>query len=394
MKIQSFNIGYGPKLLSWTDKKSVEYNLRLLPLGGFVAFPSNVPTDDDGNEIMGVEDDDVDEDPDLMQNRPPLQRAAVISAGVFANLLLTFGLQTIVAASYGIPHPVYNPGVIVTTTPDPNAPAARAGVRLNDVIMSVNHEVFLTRHGDEQGSTTVDDFVALVKRSEGVPLALDVVRDGSPLSAPLVVTPSKNAASGRVSIGIGVAQSVKEAKLEVARDPVQAVQMGLAETRRTISLTWKAFTKSLSSGFSGSEIGGPLSIIKTGAAVAENNPVGLASFAATLSVNLAILNALPFPALDGGQLAFVMVELATGRPLRRDVRETATVLAFVFLVALGATAFVGDIERLTDPVILAPRAPSGDAPMIKEKRRISPTRNGGTDGLFPPSSTQKTHYMK
>lgn len=88
MKIQSFNIGYGPKIFSFNDTENTEFALRALPLGGFVAFPMNVEYDDDGNEIRELDD------PDLLQNRPPLQRALVISGGVLANFLLTFLLST------------------------------------------------------------------------------------------------------------------------------------------------------------------------------------------------------------------------------------------------------------------------------------------------------------
>jgi len=72
MKIDSFNIGYGPKLVSFNDSTGTEFALRALPLGGYVAFPSNVVLDPETGDISSELDD-----PDLIQNRPPLQRAAV-----------------------------------------------------------------------------------------------------------------------------------------------------------------------------------------------------------------------------------------------------------------------------------------------------------------------------
>ena len=74
MKVASFNIGYGPKLISLKDKYEVEFNLRIFPLGGYVAFPADVEVDEITGEVIGEIDD-----PDLLQRRPPWQRAIVIS---------------------------------------------------------------------------------------------------------------------------------------------------------------------------------------------------------------------------------------------------------------------------------------------------------------------------
>lgn len=77
MKIESYNIGYGPKLLSFNDTSGTQFALRAVPLGGYVAFPANTEFDQETGEIIKELDD-----PDLLQNRPPLQRALVISAGL------------------------------------------------------------------------------------------------------------------------------------------------------------------------------------------------------------------------------------------------------------------------------------------------------------------------
>ena len=130
MKVQSYNIGYGPKLLSFNDSTDTEFNLRVFPLGGYVAFPANVEVDDDGEITKELTD------PNLLQNRPPLQRALVISGGVLANLLLTFLLSVGVAGTTGIGQPVYDSGILVTTA-TPKSPAVLAGVKINDIITKV-----------------------------------------------------------------------------------------------------------------------------------------------------------------------------------------------------------------------------------------------------------------
>ena len=80
--------------------------------------------------------------------------------------------------------------------------------------------------------------------------------------------------------------------------------------------------------------------------MAETSPQALVGFAATLSVNLAILNAMPFPALDGGQLVFVIIELLSGRAVPRKVKNAITAVAFSFLMLLGAYTIWGDVALL------------------------------------------------
>ena len=108
--VQSYNVGIGPKIISFNDTNNIEYNFRLLPLGGYVAFPSNLIEDENGN-ISEVED----ENPDLLQNRNPWERAIVICGGVIANVFLSFLIYTYMASSYGITNPVYDSGLIVNS---------------------------------------------------------------------------------------------------------------------------------------------------------------------------------------------------------------------------------------------------------------------------------------
>jgi membrane-associated protease RseP (regulator of RpoE activity) len=122
MKVQSYNIGYGPKILSFNDSQNTEFALRIIPLGGYVAFPNNLEIDEESGEVIKELDD-----PNLLQNRPPLQRALVISGGVLANFLLTFLLASGTALTNGIGHPTFYSGLSVTTTSTESSPAQKAG---------------------------------------------------------------------------------------------------------------------------------------------------------------------------------------------------------------------------------------------------------------------------
>lgn len=335
MKVTSYNLGYGPKLFAFNDSSSTEFALRAFPFGGYVAFPANIEVDDDGEVTEELTD------PDLIQNRPPLQRAFVISAGIIANILLTLLLTTGAACTTGISRPTFSPGVLVTAMPDANSPAVVAGLRADDVITRLDGQ-------EVRGSySTLEDFIAVVRANPNRPLAVEYQRDG--LLRSTSVTPSL-ASSGKGTIGIAISNRVASTSQVVARNPIEAVEMGAEETALIVSLTWSTFARAVSSGFTSQEMGGTLAVVQTGASLASRvGPAGLVGFAATLSVNLAVLNALPLPALDGGQLVFVLVELAAGKPLPRRLQSSLTSVAFALLFGLGLTTLAGDLGKLTRP---------------------------------------------
>ena len=167
---------------------------RLLPLGGYVAFPTNVITDEQG-EITGE-----NPDPNLLQNRPPLQRALVISGGVLANVLLTFLLSTGVALTNGLPRQVFNEGILVTSRVI-NAPGMMAGIEVNDRILRIND------YSIPASSTAVNEFVAKVRSTPKNELVnLELLRPIPQATAPI---------KSNINTNIKQEKSVKLIKLQV-----------------------------------------------------------------------------------------------------------------------------------------------------------------------------------
>jgi len=369
MKVSSYNIGYGPKLLAFNDSSNTEFALRAIPLGGYVAFPANVELDDNGDIVKELDD------PDFLQNRPPLQRALVISAGVIANIILTFSLATGTALTTGIGRPVYSNGITVSSAAlDPSSPGFKAGMRPNDVIAAVNGLPVL---GSEKA---VRNFISVIRSNANKPVDLLLIRStgtgtgtgSGTANAPsaervqLSVVPQGNS-MGKGSIGVGINARVERVERQQSSNLIKAMAIGATETWRLLSFTWDAFSTSISSGFSGGEVGGPISVVKAGAQMAQDSPQALVGFAATLSVNLALLNSLPFPALDGGQLAFVLFEISTGRPVPRRIKDVVTSIAFAMLLLLGVTTLVGDVNKLGDPVQISRSANPAEAPKAPAK---------------------------
>lgn len=333
IKVLSYNIGYGPKLLSYNDTTmNTEFALRALPLGGYVAFPPNVVVDETTGEVI----EEID-DPNLLQNKSPLSRAVVISGGVIANILLTFLLSAGTAATVGIGRPVFSEGILVSSVPAAQTPGVKAGILPRDVIRKVNGENIVS------SERAVQDFIRVVRANTNKELVLEIERQGKTFSAKVV---PEDMGGGRGAIGVGVNANVKSVDNVKATDPLQAARMGVDETMHLLAFTFAAFSTAVSTGLTGNEVGGPIAVVKAGAQMAEISPVALVGFAATLSVNLAILNSLPFPALDGGQLAFVLVEIVAGRPVPKRIQENITTLAFFILLVLGSSTVIADISKL------------------------------------------------
>lgn len=204
IQVSSFNIGYGPKLISVNDSSNIEYSLRAFPFGGYVAFPPNVERDEEGEVVKELDD------PSLLQNRPALQRMFVISAGVMANILLTIGLSSYTAMAQGISTPIYDAGIRVVSIQQDNVGGIvggdtagfRAGLRAEDVILEVNKVPILG------SDSAVRDFVSTVRNSEGRALELTIRKPtGNLVSA--VVVPQANS-RGKVSLGLGINAIVKD----------------------------------------------------------------------------------------------------------------------------------------------------------------------------------------
>lgn len=156
------------------------------------------------------------------------------------------------------------------------------------------------------------------------------------------------------SIGLNVGPQVLELLTRKASNPVEALAIGYDETKFITVNTVDALVhvvQNIGGGTgNGNQLGGPISVLKAGAELAEVNPSALLGFVAALSINLGVINALPLPALDGGQLLFVLAEAITNKKLPRKVQEGITTWAFGLLFLLSISTLVGDIENISQPV--------------------------------------------
>jgi membrane-associated protease RseP (regulator of RpoE activity) len=325
--VNKFSIGFGPTLAKYQGPET-EYAVRAFPLGGYVGFPD----DDPESEIAA-------DDPDLLRNRPVLDRAIVISAGVIANLIFAYFLLVGQAMTVGFQQIDYQPGVRVPEiVSQADSAAYKGGIRAEDIILAVDGQP-LTASKD-----SINVLRTKIQDSPNQPLEFEIQREAETLF--LTVTPNRGE-DGQGKIGVMLAPNGQVISNK-ADGLISAFTAGAEEYQRIAELTAKGFWQLISNFRENAEqVAGPVAIVAVGAQLANNNLGNLFQFGALISINLAIINILPLPALDGGQLAFLAIEGVRGKPLPSKIQDGIMQTGLVLLLGLGVFLIVRDTANLS-----------------------------------------------
>lgn len=321
-----FSIGFGPVLAKYQGKET-EYAIRAFPLGGFVGFPDDDP------------DSDIPpDDPNLLKNRPVLDRAIVISAGVIANLVFAYFLLVVQTATIGVPDLDYQPGVAVPQVAAEEVSVAKeAGIQGGDIITAVESTKL------PASEAAVPTLMKAIQDSANEPLDLTIQREDETLSVTVVPQADEE---GKGKIGVVLAPNGEM----VRRRPdnlLDAFPAAAQEYERLATVIFQGFGKLISNfGETADQVAGPVAIVAVGANLARDDAGSLFQFAALISINLAIINILPLPALDGGQLAFLLVEGVRGKPLPSNIQDGIMQTGLVVLLGLGVFLIIRDTANL------------------------------------------------
>jgi len=318
--VEKFSLGFGPKIFG---KKigETEYLLSAFPLGGYV-------------KMVG-EGDDVELDEAERQrsfaDKPVLQRIVIVAAGPLFNLLFAF-LIFIVIYMIGVPAVTTKIGDVVA-----GKPAARAGMLAGDRITAVNGKPV----------SRWDDFAKIITGGKLAPLEIDVQRGASVLRFKMVPESrtSKNLLGDTVTQPVVGVVAAGESVIDHF-PPGEAIVRGSNQCWSVIKLTVLSMVRLVERAIPLDNIGGPIMIVKMAGQQASEGLVNFLAFMALLSVNLGVLNLLPVPILDGGHLAFFVIELVIGRPVGKRAREIAQQVGLVLLISLMMLAFYNDIARM------------------------------------------------
>jgi regulator of sigma E protease len=303
------------------------YSLNILPIGGFVRMPG---------ENGDVNDESGNYDPQSFAAKSAGKRIIVLVAGVTMNVILAMLLFTI---AYSLGEPTY-PSVIGKVVP--GTPAAAAGLRPGDTIVSVNGQP-VPQFTDLQN--VVDKAIAADNHHHAtLPLTMVIQHQGSSTTTTVTVNVRENPPSGQGPMGV-------EEKIVFVSSPAwQAPFKGIAHT---FSVTGD-FINQVALMIGGAikpQLAGPVGIVKITGEVASTVPDlswwPILSLTAILSLNLAIINILPIPALDGGRVLLILIEvLRGGKRLKPEREGLINFIGMALLLTLMVVITVNDIMHL------------------------------------------------
>ena len=321
VRVETFSIGFGRALTSWTDRSGTVWKLAWLPLGGYVKLhgqerPQDVADDVRSRWIPGQ----------TFHDKSVLSRAIVVAAGPIANFLLAMALFAILFMAIG--EPVALP-VIGGVLPD--SAASRAGLMVNDRVISIAG----------QSIGRFEDLQRAVTTHPGEVLIMTIRRDGADRQME-VTTDTRD--SGGHKVGL---LGVRGGAIEYRHVNVPAALWGgVAQTWTITRETFSGLAQMISGSRGTEELGGPLRIAQLSGQVAQLGIASLISFIAVLSVNLGLINLFPVPVLDGGHLLFYLAEAVRGRPLPPRAQEYGFRAGLAFLACLFVFATWNDLTHL------------------------------------------------
>ncbi|MGH4119935.1 RIP metalloprotease RseP [Clostridium sp.] len=305
VKVHEFSLGMGPKIFGIKGKET-EYLIKAFPIGGYVK--------------MEGENEESD-DPRSLANKTPWQKLSIVSAGAIMNIILAFVLFSIIGASIG--------GDTMPTVGDlvPNSPALHAGIKVGDKITKVN-KVNIEKW---------DQFVNEISTSKGKSTTIEIVRNSK--LEKFTLTPIMNEKENKFMIGIAGLQK----KLNFG----EAVGYGFNQTINTSKMIFGIFGSIFKGKVSINDVGGPISIIRISTMFAQAGIINLMLLTAMLSVQLGILNIIPFPALDGGWIFILLFEIISGKKL--DDKKVAAVNYVGFMILMAFMVFIV-IKDIVNPM--------------------------------------------
>lgn len=320
--VETFSVGFGPRV--WSVRRGgTDYVLSAFPLGGYVKMTGEHPGDGDAGPPP---------DPGRsFENKTVWARIGIVGAGPAANVLFAVVIFWVVFMA-GVPTLLAEIGSV-----SPNFPAADAGLRPGDRIEAI----------DGRAVATWDELSGIVHASAGVELRFGIRRGEELLEASITPRASETETifGEKTTVGlIGIAPA--ERFMTQRFGPAQAALMSLRRTGEIVRLTLVGIVKIFQRVVPAKTIGGPIMIMQMAGRQAELGVLNLVSFTAFLSISLGLFNLFPIPVLDGGQIWFLLVEAARGRPLPRRVREVTQQVGLALLVMLMFFAFYNDITRI------------------------------------------------
>lgn len=336
VRVDEFGLGFPPKLFGKMYKGTL-YSLNAIPFGGFV----KIFGEDPHTEIVSEEDKSTS-----FYYKPKWIQASVLVAGVTFNILFAWLLISL-GFMIGLPSPVEHSGLgevkdirLVITEVLPSTPAEKAGLKSGDTIVSVSSG-HIKLFGD---GLTPENVGHTIGESSTRNIELGYSRGNTGITT-VSIEPEINTSSGKKMIGIAM-DEIGILKLPLHLALIEGARTTYLLTENTVIGTGQFLYGILVFQSDFSQVAGPVGIAGIVGDATSLGFVYLLSLVAVISINLAIINLLPIPALDGGRLLFVLIEVIRRRPISPTFVRTASIISFGFLILLTVLITGHDIFRL------------------------------------------------
>ncbi len=316
LKVDEFGFGFPPRIFA---KKigGTEYSFNWLPFGGFV----RIAGENDGIDKTNVATASEDEKKHIFSFQPAWKRALVMLAGVTVNFLIGWLLLAAVLM-------IGSPKALVIGEVQKGSPAEHIGLMVGDVIKDF---------------VNAQSFIEFTNAHKGQQVTLNIMRDGKDMA--LNVVPRVNIGPGEGPIGVAVAEAG-----EARHGFFDSLWTGLKESVFLVGFTFQAFYLLISNLFGHATllpgVVGPVGIFSVAEQAGKIGLIYLVQLISIISLNLTVVNLIPFPALDGGRFFMIIIEKIKGSPISRQTERWVNAAGFAFLLVLMALLTIRDVSHL------------------------------------------------
>lgn len=301
VKVEEFSIGMGPKLFGKKGNET-DYNVRAIPIGGYI-------------KMLGEEGEDTS-DARSFRNKNPFQRLLIVAAGPIMNFIIAIILFAIIGFISGVTVPIVNKVQL-------NTPAYSSGLLKGDKITLINNVKI----------STWDNFIAEINKNQGKSINITLIRNGNTINK--TITPKFAQDENRYIIGIY--PSIQKTTF------LGSISHGFSQTNNLVKQTFQFLGGLFNHKINFNDVGGPISVMRLSTKAAQQGILTLLFICAYISVQLAIFNLLPIPALDGGWILISIIELIIGRKLNEEKIAKVTYVGFALLMSLAVLVTIKDI---------------------------------------------------
>lgn len=316
--IYEFSIGMGPLLKTHKGRDGINYNIRALPIGGFVSMAGEVYEDDDSKKIKKE---------DFMCNKKWWQRVIILAAGVFNNFVLAIIILFIMALIWGTTSLTPKISEVID-----NYPAKNAGLENGDIIKSINgHKV----------STWDQAQIYLVMNSDNDIYNIEIKHANGKTENYKIspkITKNENGEVEERAFGFRISQ-------ETERGFFASIKYAFSKFGSLISTMWLTVVNLFTGKIPVSSLSGPVGIyqvVGTSISAGISQIIYLIAF---LSINVGLINILPIPAFDGGRILFLIIEKIKGSPVNAKFENWCHTIFFFLIILLMIYITVFDIIR-------------------------------------------------